>query len=323
MKTRCASALALLLCLAPPLRADGPSLPDTPQGKRMAALLAAFDSGTPDAIRAFVTDNFAASALKEGPVEQRVQRLSGMARETGPLEFHSVVRGAGPDVAFLARSKKTGDWIEIGMRLEAGPSAGILGMRFEDSEGPGAPKHSKKGSDAEVAAAAHAILNAQAMAGEFSGVVLIARDGKPFFDEAVGFAQRDFGVPNRPDTKFNLGSINKIFTQVAIAQLAEQGKLSFDDTIRKHLPDYPNPAADRITIQQLVSMTSGLGDFFGERYDATPKDHLRTLSDFLPLFASDPLRFEPGTGRQYSNAGYIVLGLIIEKVSGQSYDDGP
>jgi CubicO group peptidase (beta-lactamase class C family) len=321
MKTRCASALALLLCLAPPLRADGPSPPDTPQGKRMAALLAAFDAGTPDAIRAFVTDNFAASALKEGPVEQRVQRLSGMARETGPLDFHSVVRGAGPDVAFLARSKKTGNWIEIGMRLEAGPSAGILGMRFEDSEGPGAPKQSKKGSDAEVAAATHAILNAQAMAGEFSGVVLIARDGKPFFHEAVGLAQRDFGVPNRPDTKFNLGSINKIFTQVAIAQLAEQGKLSFDDTIRKHLPDYPNPAADRITIQQLVSMTSGLGDIFGERYDATPKDHLRTLSDFLPLFASDPLRFEPGTGRQYSNAGYIVLGLIIEKVSGQSYDD--
>ncbi len=322
MKTRCASALALFLCLAALLRAaDGPSPPDTPQGKRMAALLTAFETGTPDAFRAFVTGNFAASALTEAPVDQRVQRLSGMARETGPLEFHSAVRGTGTDVAFLARSKKTGDWIEIGMRLEAEPPAGILGLRFEDSEGPGAPKQTKKGSDAEVAAAARDLLRSRSESGEFSGVVLLARDGKPFFHEAAGLAQRDFGVPNRPDTKFNLGSINKIFTQVAIAQLAEQGKLSFDDTVRKHLPDYPSPAADKITIQQLVSMTSGLGDFFGDRYDATPKDRLRTLSDFLPLFASDPLRFEPGAGRQYSNAGYIVLGLIIEKVSGQSYDD--
>ena len=101
--------------------------------------------------------------------------------------------------------------------------------------------------------------------------MLIAKDGKPFFHKAYGMANRDFGASNRPDTKFNLGSINKVFTQVAIAQLAEQGKLSLSDTIRKHLPDYPSPVADKITIQQLLTMTSGLGDFFGERYDATPK----------------------------------------------------
>src|SRR5262249_34676086 len=149
---------------------------------------------------------------------------------------------------------------------EPGPPNAILGMRFEQSEGPGAVHAEKKGSDVEVAAAAHAVLNAKAMAGEFSGVALIAKDGKPFFHEAVGLAERDFAVLNRPDTKFNLGSINKAFTQVAIAQLAEQGKLAFSDTIRNHLPDYPNPAADKITIQQLVTMTSGLGDIFGEKY---------------------------------------------------------
>src|SRR5207342_3868259 len=96
---------------------------------------------------------------------------------------------------------------------------------------------------------------------------------------------------------FNLGSINKVFTQVAVAQLAEQGKLSLSDTIRKHLPDYPSPVADKITIQQLLTMTSGLGDFFGERYDATPKSRFRTLADFLPLFVNEPLLFEPGTSR--------------------------
>jgi len=70
-----------------------------------------------------------------------------------------------------------------------------------------------------------------------------------------------------------------------------------------------------------VTMTSGLGDFFGERYDATPKTKLRTLADFLALFVNEPLLFEPGTSRRYSNAGYIVLGLIIEKASGQAYHD--
>src|SRR5262249_43644411 len=157
--------------------------------------------------------------------------------------------------------------------------------------------------------------------GEFSGVALIARDGKPFFHEAVGLADRSFSVPNRSDTRFNVGSIGKAFTQVAIAQLAAQGKLAFTDTIRRHLPEYPSAAADRITIQQLVTMTSGLGDVFADKYDAPPKARLRPLADYLPLSAGEPLLFEPGADRRYSNAGYVVLGLIVEKVSGESYYD--
>jgi len=287
----------------------------------MAALLAAFDAGTPEAIRAFVTANFAAEAQKQVPLEDRVRRLGGMAQDIGPLEFHSLIRGEGTEVLFLARSKKSGDWLEVGMRLEPAPGCGILGLKFEQSEGPGAVAPKPAGSDAAAAAEARTFLRGLADSGEFSGVVLVAKDGKPFFQEAYGLANRDFGVPNRADTKFNLGSINKVFTQVAIAQLAAAGKLSLTDTVRKLLPDYPSPSADRITVQQLVTMSSGLGDFFGKRYDATPKSNLRTLSDFLPLFVDEPLLFEPGTSRRYSNAGYIVLGLIIEKVSGQAYHD--
>jgi CubicO group peptidase (beta-lactamase class C family) len=129
-------------------------------------------------------------------------------------------------------------------------------------------------------------------------------------------------VPNRLDTKFNLGSINKVFTQIAIGQLAEQGKLSIDDKLGKHLPDYPNrEAAEKVTIRQILDMKSGIGDFFGPEYQATPKDRLRTVKDFLPLFASKPLQFEPGTKQQYSNGGYIVLGAIVEKLSGKDYYD--
>jgi CubicO group peptidase (beta-lactamase class C family)/predicted aspartyl protease len=155
---------------------------------------------------------------------------------------------------------------------------------------------------------------------QFSGVVLLVKDGKPILSKAYGMADPSRDLPNRIDTKFNLGSINKIFTQVAIAQLAAAGKLSLDDTIRKHLPDYPSPIADKITIQQLIEHRSGLGDIFGDRFFGA-RSSLRKLSDYLPLFADKPLEFEPGADQRYSNAGYIILGLIIERISGRSYYD--
>jgi CubicO group peptidase (beta-lactamase class C family)/predicted aspartyl protease len=166
-----------------------------------------------------------------------------------------------------------------------------------------------------------AAVDTAAAQGKFSGVVLLAENGKPVMTKAWGFADAAQKIPNKPDTKFNLGSINKIFTQVAIGQLAAAGKLSLDDTIRKNLPDYPSPVADKITIQQLIEHKSGMGDFFGPEYLAAPPSSIRKLADYLPLFASKPLEFEPGTSQRYSNAGYVVLGLIIERVSGRTYYD--
>ena len=325
MRLRYASVFAVLLCLASavsaPAEEPASAPPDTPAGRRVRALLQAFDTGSPESVRAFIAANFSAAALKEAPLDQRTQRLSGIAGQIGPLEFRRLL-GAGDDrITFLARAKTSGDWLEVGIQLDPAPPHAIRGLRFEESEGPDAARETRKGSDAEVAEAAGTHLGRLAAAGEFSGVVLIARNGKPFFHQAYGSADRAFGVANRPDTKFNIGSINKTFTQTAIGQLAEKGKLSLDDTIRKHLPDSTLAGADRITIQQLLTMSSGLGDFFGETFDATPKSRIRTLQDYLRLFASDPLLFEPGTSRRYSNAGYVVLGLIIEKVSGKSYYD--
>ncbi len=155
---------------------------------------------------------------------------------------------------------------------------------------------------------------------QFSGVVLIAYRDKPIFERAYGYADREKKIPNHINTRFNIGSVNKAFTHLAIDQLAAKGKLSLDDPIKKFLPDYPNQdAAKNVTIQQLLEMRSGMGDFFGERYDSTAKERLRTLKAYLPLFADKPLEFEPGTNERYSNGGFVVLGLIIEKVSGMDY----
>ncbi|MBD5606047.1 MAG: beta-lactamase family protein, partial [Candidatus Eremiobacteraeota bacterium] len=156
----------------------------------------------------------------------------------------------------------------------------------------------------------------------FSGAILIARGSEVIFTNAYGLADRNFQIANQVNTRFDTGSIAKSFTQVAIAQLVEQGKVRLDDTIGKYVPEYPNtPARDKVTIGELLDMTSGVGDIFGERLDQTPVGRIRTLSDYLPLFESEPLAFEPGSKHAYSNGGYILLGIIIEKVTGQSYYD--
>ena len=109
---------------------------------------------------------------------------------------------------------------------------------------------------------------------------------------------------------------------MAIFQLAAAGKLAVTDTIAKHLPKYPNQEiAGKVTVAQLLNQTSGLGDVFGPRFAQLSRLRLRSISDYIPLYANDPLLFEPGTSRKYSNYGYIVLGAIIEAVSGETYPD--
>lgn len=154
---------------------------------------------------------------------------------------------------------------------------------------------------------------------KLSGVLLVAKDGATVASKAVGVANKTTGAKIDLNTKFNLGSMNKMFTAVAIAQLAQAGRLSFTDTVGKHLPDYPNRAvADKVTLHHLLTHTSGLGMYWNEKFMAQ-REKLLTVALHLPLFASDPFAFTPGERFQYSNSGYMVLGAIVEKASGQDY----
>ncbi|HEY5073767.1 MAG TPA: serine hydrolase domain-containing protein [Pyrinomonadaceae bacterium] len=154
---------------------------------------------------------------------------------------------------------------------------------------------------------------------KFSGVLLVAKNGVTVASKAAGLANRATGAAIDLNTKFNLGSMNKMFTAVAIAQLAQARKLSFTDTVGKHLTDYPNKdVAEKVTIHQLLTHTSGMGMYWNEKFMAQ-REKLLTVAAHLPLFAADPLLFSPGEKFQYSNSGYMPLGAIIEKVSGQDY----
>lgn len=156
----------------------------------------------------------------------------------------------------------------------------------------------------------------------FSGTILIARNGKPFYMRAFGQAHKDFNVANTIDTKFNVGSLNKMFTAVAIAQLVERGDLSFEDPLGKFLPDYPNAQdSKKIKIRHLLTHTSGLGSFFNKKFHESSRDLFHTVDDMLKLADDTSIAFEPGTGWQYSNTGFLLLGAIIEKISGQGYFD--
>lgn len=165
-----------------------------------------------------------------------------------------------------------------------------------------------------------ALIETMASRDEFSGAALIGHGEDVVWETAAGLANRELNLPNLSDTRFNLGSMNKMFTAVAILQLREQGQLALDDTIAAYLPDYPNDeVAGSITIHQLLTHTSGLGDVFTAEFNADPHAY-RSNRDYLPLFADAPLLFDPGAGWSYSNAGYVVLGLIIERISGRTYD---
>ncbi|HUP63260.1 MAG TPA: serine hydrolase domain-containing protein [Thermoanaerobaculia bacterium] len=155
----------------------------------------------------------------------------------------------------------------------------------------------------------------------FSGTLLITKGDEIVLQKSAGFADKEKRVPNTPETKFNIGSINKIFTKVSLLQLRREGKIDFSKTLRTYLPDYPSKIADEVTIAQLLDHSSGMGDIFGPEFESMPKERLRDLAGYVPLFVNKPLEFEPGTKRRYSNAGYIVLGLVIEKLSGMSYYD--
>ena len=154
-----------------------------------------------------------------------------------------------------------------------------------------------------------------------SGAVVVTRNGETLFETAYGDADREANIPNTLKTRFRMGSMNKMITGVAMLQLDEASRVGLDDPVGHHLSDYPSRAfAETVTIRHLLNHTGGAGDFFGPEFDAHRRE-LCDLADYVALFGHRDPEFEPGSQHKYANYGYMVLGRVIEAVSGQSYDD--
>jgi CubicO group peptidase (beta-lactamase class C family) len=297
-----------------------------PSGTQAAALrhaqaIASFvTSGDRSGYAKFVEANFGTELLKM-PMERHLNFMSSLHDQTRGFEVGDVQEWNANEVVVLVKAKLTGAWDGLLVRVEP-DTYKIAGIGLRPAKK--APVETKRLSAKEIGADLGAFAKKLADADVFSGSILLAKDGEVVYKGAFGMANKDFNAPNRTDTIFNLGSMNKMFTAVAIAQLVEKGKLSFDDPLAKFIPDFPNAeAAKKIQIRHLLSHTAGLGGYFSERFWSTSRDRIRTVDDMMKLAREDEkdIAFEPGSRWRYSNTGMMVLGKVIEVVSGQSYFD--
>ena len=255
-------------------------------------------------------------------MEANVGYFLGKRELTGGLQWIDVQDDSVTVARVLLTQKLTGEPTRFEVRTETRAPfrvSGIFQLPPSRNVGATGPRVS---SDAEIVFQLRDYVNKLARADVFSGTVLLAKDGKVLYSAAFGQANKDFGAPNKLDTKFNLGSMNKMFTAVTIAQLAEQGKLSYDDPLSKFIPDFPSAAAaEKIRIKHLLTHTAGLGSYFNDEFQKSSRERFRTVDDMMQLAKGDSLAFEPGTKWSYSNTGMLVLGKVIEVVTKQDYFD--
>jgi CubicO group peptidase (beta-lactamase class C family) len=287
--------------------------PDTPAARQFAAWLAAFGGANRDSLKAFYEQHYP-SALG------RFEQVLNFRANTGGFDFVKTVSSAPTHFVAYLQERGSDQFAEATLDVDSTPPYRITGLRLNAIARP-AEFAIKRLDEKELISALRARLDKDAAGGRFSGAVLVAHDGKPVFEQAYGLADREHHVANTLDTRFRIGSMNKMFTATAVLQLVEAGKVKLDAPLATYLPDYPNKElASKVTIHHLLTHTGGTGDFFGPEYDAHRLD-LRTLADYVTLFGSRPLRFEPGSKWEYSNYGFILLGRVIERVSGVSYYD--
>ena len=244
---------------------DIPKLPDGIYGQRITELLETINANDPARVRKFVESAFTAGFRNYAPMENHVAVFGQMYTSNRGLTFHSIREYENPapagEYTVIARSELTQGWKGIDMQIETTPPHRIAGLQFAPARPPSdLPNDIEKLSDAQIASRLEAFVQRLVDLDAFSGTILLAKNGKVLFQRAYGLASKRFNAPNKIDTKFNLGSMNKMFTGVAIAQLAQRGKLSLDDTLDKYLSTdwLSHDITSKIKIKHLLTHTSGL-----------------------------------------------------------------
>lgn len=288
-------------------------LPDTPAAKQCAAWLESFNRGDREAYRDFLQKNFPSRA-------EHADQESSFREMTGGFELRKVEESTPVKLVVLVQERISDQFARMTLQVEAAEPHRISDMSIWAIPRP-AEFPLPHLTEAELTAALRKTLEKDAAAGRFAGAVLVSKRGKPIFAEAYGLADRERKTPDTLKTRFRIGSMNKMFTAVATLQLVQSGKLGLNDPLGKYLTDYPNKdIAAKVTIHELLTHTGGTGDIFGPDFDAHRLE-LRTLQDYVKLYGNRAPDFEPGSKWVYSNYGFLLLGVIIEKVSGQSYYD--
>src|SRR5580658_1765409 len=305
--------LAAMLSTAALLFAQAPQPQDTAASRQFAAWLTAFNSGDRAALLQYFEKNRPSEVAK---VDDELQ----FRQQTGGFELKKTEESTATRFVALLKERDSDQFARI--ELEVAAAGPHLVTKVELRAIPRPPEFAiPRMSEKEATAALRQQLEKATSADRFSGAVIVAKDGKTVFSEAYGFADREKKIPNQLSTQFRIGSMNKMFTAVAVLQLVQAGKIKLSDPLGKYITDYPNQdIATKVTIHQLLTHTGGTGDIFGPEF-ATHRKELRTLNDYVKLYGNRGPSFEPGRRSEYSNYGFLLLGAIIEKVSGESYYD--
>jgi CubicO group peptidase (beta-lactamase class C family) len=303
---------------------DDPNMPAGKPGQIIQTLIESINSKDPATYQRFLED-YCSDEFRDLPMQQHLNNFNRFARETGGIEFHSV-RNYEPKqqgrLVVIAKDKNYDSWRGIILMLDPSNDGLVAGMQLAPARTP-SDVVEKRLSEKETIEKISATLKRLVDSDTFSGTALIAKGDNVLLEFAGGEASKRFHVKNNMDTRFNLGSMNKMFTSTAINQLVEQKKISLDDTIEKYVDQSWLPAemTSKIKIRHLLSHTSGLGSYFNQDYFNGSRERFRNVDDFKELVQDETLAFEPGERFQYSNTGMLLLGVVIEQVSGENYFD--
>jgi CubicO group peptidase (beta-lactamase class C family) len=250
-----------------------------------------------------------------GPSAERQNRYMTRQRGMGRIRMQRVELEGDAMVA-LAQTE-FGDWLKCYLVFGGGGDR-LLDVRWLQTAAP----ESEPGpqSEQEFASDLDGFLARFSKQGGFSGAVLVARRGGVIFEKAYGEARREPSIPNQVTTLFNIASVDKLLIAVLVFELIEERKLLLDGKLCDYLPNYPLKEACPITIEQLLSHTSGLGDVMDPRL-IRAIERFQSPQDYIDTFGKDPLGFGPGKRWAYSNFGYAVLGRIVEVIEGKPFDE--
>jgi len=305
-------AIAILLFSAQFCAAQVPAT--APAAEQQAkAWLDVFNSADRSALLAFLQKN------RPNAVD-RLDSAMEFRERSGGLQLVEIEESTPTRFTAFVQEKDSDQFGHIAVEVEPAPPYRIINFEIRAIPRPAKfaiPRLNQK----EAIEALNRKLQEEAARDSFSGTALVAQNGMVLFQHAYGLADRATNAPNTLDTQFRLGSMNKMFTAVSVLQLVQSGKLQLNDAFGKYLSDYPNKdMASKVTIQQLLTHTGGTGDIFGPEFDKHRLE-LKTLQDYVRLYGDRPVAFEPGSRFEYSNYGFLLLGVIIEKVSNQTYYD--
>jgi len=285
--------------------------PNTPMGKQISAFMDALESNDRAYIKEYVNKHYAPDIVKKMGVDNIARQLKDYADEFEDLHIIGLERSNEKSATITVLSEK--NKVKRTFSLVVTDVTSYLLAEISVKEEEKLPFSDYKKLDK--------YLKKQTKKGEFSGAVLVSVKGKIKFEKAYGLASKRFNIKNNKNTKFNIGSLNKLFTATAIMQLYERGLVDLDDPISKFSSEFPADIADKVTVRHLLKHESGWSSYWDNEYFNAHYTELKTIDAYISFIKNIPLEFEPGTQSQYSNTGYVVLGAIIEKVTGKSYYD--